>query len=89
MALNKNVLNSFLKKGDKIIVGVSGGADSMCLLSLIKDYAHDVDVDFIAVHVNHNIRDKEAKRDEDFVCGFCKKHNIKFKSVHVKVLDKA
>lgn len=89
MALNKSILNGFLGKGDKILVGVSGGADSMCLLSLVNEFAKDVDISFIAVHVNHNLRDEEAVRDEKFVCDFCKSQGINVKSVHINVVSYA
>lgn len=85
MALDKSLLNVFLKRGDKVLVGVSGGADSMCLLSLLCEFSKSIEIDILAVHVNHNLRDLEAKRDEEFVCKHCKNLGIKVKSVHINV----
>ena len=89
MALKPNVLSKYVKKNDGVLVGVSGGADSMCLLHLLKEYSKDVEIKILAVHVNHNLRDQEAKRDEDFVCDYCKKNEIPFRSVHIKTKEYA
>ena len=61
--------------GDNIIIGFSGGADSVCLLFILNKLKNKVS-DFSslklhAVHLNHSIRGDEAKRDEEFVKGFC------------------
>ena len=87
MGLDKSVLDDCVCENDKIVVGVSGGADSMCLLSLLLEKKEDLDFEIIVVHVNHNIRGEEALRDQEFVREFCKSHNVKFVCENVKVLE--
>lgn len=79
----------YLTSGDVALVGVSGGADSMCLLSLIEKAKKEIDFDLIAVHVNHCLRGKESDNDEKLVQSYCKKHGIKFVCKKVDVLAKA
>ncbi len=50
------------------VIGVSGGADSMCLLDLLHRYT---DLSLTVVHVHHGIRGAEAERDADFVRRIC------------------
>ncbi len=58
-----------------IMVGVSGGADSMALLSVMAHLRHDLGVQLHAVHFNHRLR-PEADSDERFVVKWCKLWNI-------------
>lgn len=60
--------------GEKVIIGLSGGMDSVCLFHILKDLG----VSLEAVHVNHQIRGEEAKRDEQFVKNLCARYNIPF-----------
>lgn len=61
---------------NSVAVGVSGGADSMCLLHILGLLKKEYGFTLKAVHVNHNIRGQEAKRDENSVVEFCRKENI-------------
>ena len=74
-----------VKKGDTVTVGFSGGADSVCLLSVLWDLAAVLGITVKAVHVNHNLRGEEALRDEKFCEMFCKEREIPFKAVSVDV----
>lgn len=69
--------NHMIERGDHLIVGVSGGADSICLLLVLirlQDvFGHQISV----VHVDHGIRGDAAKRDAEFVRSFCEEHSIK------------
>ena len=89
MKLDFNALNPYVFANDKVIVACSGGADSMCLLSLLMEKQKETDFELVAFHVNHNIRDEEADRDEQFVRDFCAKNNVKFVCVQVKALEYA
>lgn len=65
-----------IKNGDKVLVGFSGGVDSLFLiLSLIEIKKH-IDFDIYAAHLNHGIRGQEALNDENFVIDFCKSNQI-------------
>ena len=74
-------------KEKNILVGLSGGADSVCLLFMLKTFKDEGklgNTQIIAAHLNHGIRGDEAVRDEDFVKGFCKRMSVKLFS---KTLD--
>lgn len=70
-----------------IIAGVSGGADSVCLVTLLKELIEQrhLPIRFFAVHVNHGIRGEEARRDEVFSKNLCKDLGVEFISRHVDV----
>ena len=68
--------NDLIKNGDTIVVGVSGGPDSMALLNvLINLNNNNLSYKIIVAHVNHGIR-KEADEETKFVEEFCQKNNI-------------
>ncbi|MCI9080129.1 MAG: tRNA lysidine(34) synthetase TilS [Lachnospiraceae bacterium] len=56
--------------GDKIVAGVSGGADSVFLFMVLAGLAREYSLSLCAVHVNHGIRGEEAVRDEEFTKNF-------------------
>ncbi|MGN0438416.1 MAG: tRNA lysidine(34) synthetase TilS [Lachnospiraceae bacterium] len=64
-----------IQKGDKLVIGVSGGADSMALLRILMDLEAEYQLTLIVVHVNHGIR-KEAQQDTSFVQAFCQQHDL-------------
>jgi len=67
-----------------LVVGLSGGADSVCLLFLLNKYRTYLGLEkIIAVHVNHKIRET-AERDEKFCLELCKSWNI---PLEVKKVD--
>ncbi len=69
-----------LSRGDRVVMGVSGGADSMCLLFVLMELKEKMDLSLCAVHVNHGIRGEKAKRDQEFVENFCSSHGILWKT---------
>lgn len=71
--------------GSKIVVGVSGGADSIALLHLLKRFASDQKWNITAVHVHHGLRGIEADRDKDFVEEICQTWGIPCKVVYFDV----
>ena len=71
---------NMLNRGDKLLCAVSGGADSMCLLHLMKENAAKLGITVMAAHFNHKLRGEEAERDEAFVAEFCKENEIEFVS---------
>ena len=70
-----------------VLVGFSGGADSVLLLCFLHEYKRRSNKNFpiLAVHVNHGIRGEEATRDEMFSLGFAAELGIEFHSVHADV----
>lgn len=65
-----------LEKGDFIVIGVSGGADSVALLAALcafqKEYVFDIEV----IHIHHGLRGEEADKDALFVKQLCQKWNV-------------
>ena len=70
---------------DAIVVGVSGGADSVCLLTCLHRLREQYQLKLYAVHVNHMLRGMEADEDEAFVGDLCKSLSIPLHCVHEDV----
>jgi tRNA(Ile)-lysidine synthase len=68
-----------------LAVGVSGGADSMCLLEILSKLKDEYGIILKAVHLNHNIRGQEALRDQRVVEEFCQKIGIECLSYSVDI----
>ena len=82
----KNKIQHFIKekslflREDKLILGISGGADSVCLMHILLA----LDYSFELAHCNFNLRGNESDEDEIFVKELAKKHKLK---LHVKQFD--
>lgn len=74
---------------DEIIVGFSGGADSVCLLHILNSLKGEYGFKIRAAHVNHCLRGEESERDEKFVRDFCIEHKIELSVLKVDVLSGA
>ena len=74
---------------DKIVIGVSGGPDSMCLLDILNSLKEKLKIEIIVAHVNHMIR-KEADEETEYVENYCKNQKIPcyVKKVEVEKLAK-
>lgn len=70
--------NRILEYGDSVILGVSGGADSICMLYVMKELQEMLHLSLSVVHVNHHIRGEEAQRDADYVREVCDKLGVYF-----------
>ena len=71
---------SLFKREDKLILGISGGADSVCLMHVLLAIGYS----FELAHCNFNLRGEESDADEDFVKELAKNHQLK---IHVKQFD--
>lgn len=76
-------LNEYLNEDDVIVVAVSGGPDSMTLLSLLTQIRKKKHIDIICAHVNHKIR-KESEEEAKFVQDYCKKKKVKFEKMEIE-----
>ncbi|MBK9098124.1 MAG: tRNA lysidine(34) synthetase TilS [bacterium] len=73
--------NHLIEPGDKILVALSGGADSVFLLSFLLKFKKRFRIELAAFHLNHKLRGKSADADEKFSKDFCAKNNVPFVSV--------
>lgn len=71
--------NNLICNNDHIIVGVSGGADSICLLHFLYNIKDKFNLKITAVHINHLMRGEESNLDNKFVVDFCNNLNIPIK----------
>lgn len=78
-----NYINKYLKDDDVIVVGCSGGPDSMTLLHLLINYRKSHNIFIVCAHVNHNVR-RESKDEAIFVSDYCKSNNIMFESMTIE-----
>ena len=74
-----------ISKGDTVICGLSGGADSVCLLVVLTEISRKIGFTVKALHVNHCLRGAESDRDENFCRELCRKMNIPFTAVSCDV----
>lgn len=76
--------NNMLSDCERVVVGLSGGADSVCLLMVLKSYIEKkhLQTELCAVHVNHGIR-QEAGEDEEFARALCERMEIGFVAYHI------
>lgn len=72
-----------LKFGDTVIVGVSGGPDSMALLHLLSEIKKESDIYIICAHVNHNVR-VESDSEKTFIEKYCDNNQIYFESMKIE-----
>ena len=71
-----------LSPGDAIVVGVSGGPDSMALLYILNEFKIKMDLKLICAHINHSKR-KESDEEEAYVKKYCKDNNIIFECIKI------
>ncbi len=70
--------NNLIESGDTVIVGFSGGADSVFLLHTLHRLKDKLDIKLVAAHINHMLRGEEAQRDAEFAQKFSKELDIPF-----------
>ena len=75
--------------GDGLLAGVSGGADSVCLLFLLDELKEELGIRLAAFHLNHGLRGAEADRDEAYVKEICGRLGIPLAVAHENVAEYA
>jgi tRNA(Ile)-lysidine synthase len=69
--------HSLWEKNSKIVLGVSGGPDSVCMLDIFSQLQKKYNLELIIAHVNYGLRGKDSERDEKFVRNLAEKYNLK------------
>lgn len=99
MCVTKNVLKiventietyNMFNNGDTVVIGVSGGADSIMLLHCLNSLKAKYNLKLVVAHVNHKIRPGDAERDAEFVRDICKNWGVEFhlREANIKNLAK-
>lgn len=76
-----------IENGDKIVLGVSGGPDSIAMLDIFKDLRNILGFKIYVCHVNHMIRGQDAMNDQKYVEQYCKKNQIEFFTKNINVVE--
>lgn len=86
-----NVMEKYdmIRPGMHVIAGVSGGADSVCLLYVLSEYRRQVPFSITAVHVEHGLRGKESLEDGEFTEKLCRQLDIPVRVVKAPVRQRA
>lgn len=74
-----------LAERDIVITGVSGGADSVCLLFMLLELKKEIPFEIVAVHVHHGLRGESADRDEAYVRKLCAGEGVPLEVFHEDV----
>lgn len=79
---------NMINKNDKIVIGVSGGPDSMTLLNVLNNLKEKLGIEIYVAHINHMIR-KEADEETEYVKEFCEKIGVDFYFKRIDVESEA
>lgn len=87
--MTEQILNTIRKyqlieEGENVVVGFSGGPDSVCLLHVLHVLSGQLGIKLYAVHINHMLRASESDEDEAYAREFCKKLGVE---LHVRAFD--
>lgn len=78
-----------MKAGDRVLVAVSGGADSVALLRVLLELRSELGIVFGVAHFNHGLRGENSDADEHFVAEVAKRHELDFFVEGVRVAEHA
>ena len=76
---------NIVKSGDKILVGLSGGPDSVCMLNLLCSIRDEEKIEIAAAHINHMLRGEEADKDEEYSKKLCESLGVRFFSKRIDI----
>ena len=88
------VLSEAIKKArlieprERVLVALSGGADSVALLTRLHCLSGKLNIELFAAHLNHGIRGAEADRDESFCVALCKNHGVPIMQMYDEAVGK-
>jgi tRNA(Ile)-lysidine synthase len=68
--------NKIVREGEKIVVAVSGGIDSMVLFNSLTNLKNQLNISLVIAHFNHQLRGKESDEDEDFIRKYAREHGV-------------
>lgn len=74
-----------LKEGEGLVLGISGGPDSICMLSLFIRLMDEWDLRLVPVHLNHMLRGEDSQKDALFVSEFCRQNGLECISHEIDV----
>lgn len=77
--------NSLINKDDKVLVALSGGPDSVCLLHCLYSLKKDFNIQIGAAHVNHMLRGEDSLGDEEYSRRLCESLDIDFYSKEINI----
>ena len=82
MNIDIREIQELMPRGTRLLCAVSGGADSMCLLHLMKSRETELGIEVFAAHYEHGLRGEESQRDCAFVENWCREKGILCVSEH-------
>ena len=77
--------HKMIDRDDKIVIGVSGGHDSMTLLYVLESLKEELKFEIVVAHINHGIRGEEADEDEQYVKSISQELGLPFYSCKVNM----
>ncbi|HHW31348.1 MAG TPA: tRNA lysidine(34) synthetase TilS [Clostridiaceae bacterium] len=80
---------NLIEKGDTVLVGVSGGPDSVCLLHILYKLKDELEIELYAAHVNHMLRGEFSDNDQEYVTILCKQFNIPLFTKKCNIMEMA
>lgn len=80
---------NLIQKGDSIVIGLSGGADSVCLTLILNELKDEFELTLKAVHINHKLRGAESDRDMNFCKELCETLDIPIVFCEIDVKNQA
>ena len=88
-AVNTVKKYNMLHSGERIVVGLSGGADSCALLHFLVSLRDEMNLTIYACHINHLLRGEESDRDERFAAELCQKYKVELLTLRADVKKEA
>lgn len=82
--------NKIIQQDDRILVALSGGPDSVCLLHILYRIKDKFNLKLGAIHINHMLRGEEADKDENYIIDLCEQMGIKHyvKRINIEYIAK-